>query len=70
MPIRRALFVTGVNKNELQVIADEHTSPYHTSDDVMRLYRTAMEKSLSFFLINYKKLPHERYWRNLDEPLQ
>jgi hypothetical protein len=62
--------VTGVNADELKMIAEEHTSPYHTSDDVMRLYRTAMEKSWSFFLINYKKPPKERYWRNLDENLQ
>lgn len=61
-----ALFITGVNSDELKMIAEEHTSPYHTSEDVMRFYKQALSKKYSFYTINYKREPHRRYWQNLD----
>lgn len=64
-----ALFITGANSDEIKMISEEHTSPYHTSQDVIELYKKAMQKRYSFFLINYKKPPTERYYRNLDECL-
>jgi DNA replication protein DnaC len=48
------IFLTGVNKDDLKMIAEEHATAEHTPNDIIKKYGKTMDKPYSVFVIDYK----------------
>ena len=67
-----SIIITGVNNTDLELIAEEHQSPFVDKDGVIKLYKESMNdgKYGKVFVINYKTAPIDRYQINFDKVLR
>ncbi len=66
-----ALFLTQINGEEAEQIANEHQSPLYGKKEVLSMIGKYMHSikpgQFNFMIIDYKRPPHDRYWIGLHE---
>ena len=56
------LVVCGVNKPQLEEIAEEHQSEFNTPDDIIEIYKDIRTKDpYGHFIVDYTKPAKERF---------